>query len=106
MASPIRKIQKPICMKFIVALLLTALLAFAAGLFAALPWWSFAIGALIVAVAIHQKAWKAFLSGFLGLALLWAFLSFYYDLRNEHLLSARISNLLSLGSGTLLILIT
>jgi hypothetical protein len=93
-------------MKFIVALLLTALLSFAIGLAGSLPWWSFAVCAFIVALAIHQKGWKAFLSAFLGVSLLWAALAAYYDLRNEHLLSARIAALLSIGSSVLLIIIT
>ena len=93
-------------MKFVVALLLTALLSFTAGLFTELPWWSFAICAFIVAIAIHQKAWKAFLSGFLALALLWGLLAAYYDGLNEHILATKIAALLSLGSAALLIFVT
>jgi hypothetical protein len=93
-------------MKFIVALLLTALLSFAIGLFASLPWWSFAICAFIVGMAVHQKAWKAFFSAFLGLAILWGALATYYDIRNEHLLSGKIATLLSVGSSAVLILVT
>lgn len=93
-------------MKFIVALLLTALLSFAIGLFPSLPWWSFAVTAFIIALTIHQKAWKAFLSAFLGLALLWALLAIYYDLQNHHLLSSKIATLLSIGNSALLILVT
>ena len=51
-------------MKFLSAVILTALLAFATGLYGVMPWWSFAITSLIVAMAVHQKAGKAFLSGF------------------------------------------
>ena len=57
-------------MKFLSAVILTALLAFATGLYGVMPWWSFAITSLIVAMAVHQKAGKAFLSGFVGLFLL------------------------------------
>ncbi len=93
-------------MKFIIAILLTALLSFAAGLFTSLPWWSFAICALIVGVAIHQKAWKAFLAGFIALALLWGLLAAYHDFNNEHILSTKIAGVLSLGSSTLLLVVT
>jgi hypothetical protein len=93
-------------MKFIVALILTALLSFAVGLAGTLPWWSFAVCAFLVALAIHQKGWKAFLSGFLALAILWGGLALFYDLRNEQLLSTKIAALLSIGSSVLLILIT
>lgn len=93
-------------MKFIVALLLTALLSFALGLAGSLPWWSFAVCAFLVALAVHQKGWKAFLSAFLALAILWGCLAAYYDLRNEHLLSAKIAALLSIGNSLVLILVT
>jgi hypothetical protein len=49
-------------MKFLTATLLTLLLAFVSGLY--LPWWGIAIVALLVAAIVHQKAGKAFLSGF------------------------------------------
>ena len=37
-------------MKFITAMLLTVLLTFAIGLFTFLPWWSFAIISVVVAI--------------------------------------------------------
>ena len=92
-------------MKFIVATILTSLLAFAAGLY--LPWWSIAIAAFIVSALIHQKPWKSMLSGALGLFLLWGLLAIWIDSKNQGILSARISELLPLGgSAFLLILIT
>jgi len=92
-------------MKFIVATILTSLLAFAAGLY--LPWWSIAIAAFIVSALIHQKPWKSMLSGALGLFLLWVLLAIWIDSKNQGILSARISELLPLGgSAFLLILIT
>lgn len=92
-------------MKFIISILLIALLSFAAGLY--LPWWSLALVAFVVAALIHQRAGKAFLSGFLGLFLLWGILAFVIDQNNDHLLSTRISELLGLGGNWfVLILIT
>jgi cbb3-type cytochrome oxidase subunit 1 len=94
-------------MKFIVSVLLTMLLSFAVGLFGVLPWWSFAICAFIVALIIHQKAWKAFLSGFLSLAMLWGLMAAYIDIQNEHLLGNKVANvLLKTENSLLLILIT
>jgi hypothetical protein len=93
-------------MKFLIAILLTALLSFAVGLFTSLPWWSFAICAFIVAVAVHQKAWKAFLAGFIALALLWFSIAAYHDFNNEHILSTKIAAVLSLGNSTLLLVVT
>ncbi len=94
-------------MKFITALLLTALLAFAAGLYGRLPWWSFAVTSFFVSVAIHQKAEKAFLAGFSGLFLLWAVIAVMKDAANDHILSTKVAQILHLGgSYILLILIT
>jgi hypothetical protein len=93
-------------MKFIVALILTAFLSFAVGLAGTLPWWSFAVCAFLVALAIHQKGWKAFLSAFLALAILWGGLALFYDFRNDHLLSSKIAALLSIGSSVLLLVMT
>lgn len=92
-------------MKFIVTILLTAFLGYVAPLF--LPWWGFVITSFIVALAIPQKPWSAFLSGFLALFLFWGIDAFFIDLANQHLLSTKIANLLPLnGSYLLLILVT
>ncbi len=92
-------------MKFIVSILLIALLSFAAGLY--LGWWSLALAAFIVAALIPQKPWKAYLSGFLGLLLLWGGLATMIDIKNQHILSQKLAQVLPLGgSYFLLILIT
>lgn len=79
-------------MKFIVALILTALLSYAACLF--FPWWSIAISAFIVALFIDQKPLWAFVSAFLGLFFLWAFLSYSISSNNAHILAGKISVLI------------
>lgn len=92
-------------MKIFVAILLTALTTFVAGLY--LPWWSLAITAFLSAVLVRQGPVKAFLSGFLGVFLLWALLAWWIDFKNEGLLSARIASLLPLGGSSIaLILVT
>lgn len=92
-------------MKFFIAVLLTALLGFAAPLY--LPWWSFAPASLIVALAIHQKPWKAFVAGFLGILFLWGIHAFILDNANDHILSQKVAQILPLnGSYILLIIIT
>ena len=92
-------------MKFLLALLLTAALAFIAGLF--LPWWSFAIAAFLVALLLRQSPGRGFLAGFTALFLLWGLLSFWIDLENNSILSSKIATLFGLqGSSVLLILIT
>lgn len=92
-------------MKFIISILLTALLGFAAPLYFA--WWSFVITSLIVAVAIHQKPLRAFITGFLGMFLLWAIHAIILDSANDHILSQKVAMILPLnGSYGLLIFIT
>ncbi len=89
-------------MKFLVAIILTALLAFISGLF--LPWWGIALAALLVAVIIHQRAGKAFLSGLLGVFLLWAALAWWMDMKNNGVLSHKLASLLPLGGNSLLLI--
>lgn len=91
-------------MKFLVAVLLTALLSFIAGIYIAW-WWFFAIVAFAVALLVHQKAAKAFFSGFLALFLLWGGLAYWIDFKNESILSAKISELLPLGGSSLLLIV-
>lgn len=92
-------------MKFISAIILTALLSFISGLY--LPWWGIAITAFLVAAIIHQQAGRAFLSGFIALFLLWGGLAWWIDMQNQHILSKRIAAVLPLGGSPMaLILVT
>lgn len=92
-------------MKFVVSLILTALLSFALCLF--LPWWSIALAAFAVAALIPQKPLKAFLTAFAALFLLWGGLSFWISNNNENLLAHKISQLmLKSDSPVALILLT
>lgn len=90
-------------MRFSVALLLTALLSFIAGLY--FEWWAIAIASFLVALLVHQKAGMAFLSGFLGLFLMWSGLAFWIDSKNESILSARVGELLGIGNNPILLII-
>lgn len=92
-------------MKFTAATILTALISFVAGLY--LPWWSMALVSFLVAFFLHQKPGMAYISGFLGLLLLWGSLALWIDSQNNHILSRRMAELFPLGgSSFLLILIT
>jgi len=94
-------------MKFITAVFLTAFLAFSIGLFTSLPWWSFVITSFTVALGVHQKVGKAFLSGFAGLFLLWSILAIFKDMANDHILAIKVAKILPLGgSYWALILVT
>ena len=92
-------------MRFILSVLLIALLSFIAGL--ALPWWSIAIVAFLVPLLITQSLGLSFLAGFTGIFLLWGGLALWIDTQNESLLSQKIAQLFPLGgSSILLILVT
>lgn len=86
-------------MKFIVSIILTALLAYVFGLFTTLPWWCFAISSFVIAISIHQTAFKSFLSGFIGLFLLWISLAFLKDIVNDHILATKVAQILPLGGS-------
>ena len=90
-------------MKFLVAIILTGLLAFISGLF--LPWWGIAVTSLLVALLVHQKTGKAFLSGLLGVFILWAGLAWWIDMKNNGVLSKKIASVLPLGGNAILLII-
>lgn len=92
-------------MRFIVSIILIALLSFAACLY--FPWWSIAIVAFIVAALIPQSPGISFISGFLALFLLWGALSFWISSNNDHVLAHKISLIiLRIDSPYLLMLTT
>ncbi len=92
-------------MKFIISILLTSLVAFALGLY--LDWWSIAIAAFVVAIIVKQAPGRTWVTGFLGIFLLWGVLAWWIDMKNESILAHRMADLLPVGgSVSLLILIT
>src|ERR1700749_2983725 len=76
-------------MKFVISILLVALLSFVSCLY--LPWWSIAIAAFVVTAFINQKPGKAFLTGFIGVFLLWGILAWHISSRNQHILAHKVS---------------
>lgn len=90
-------------MKFLVATILTALLAFISGLF--LPWWGIAITSLLVAVIVHQNAGKAFLAGMLGVFALWAGLSAWINMQNQGIMATKIAAVLPLGGNAVYLIL-
>ena len=90
-------------MKYILAILLTALLSFVMGLF--LPWWSIAFAAFVVSLLIRQKPAMSFLSGFLGVFLLWEILAWWIDNRNDSILSQKIAQIIPLGGSVILLIL-
>lgn len=76
-------------MKFIAAAFLTALLAFALGLY--LPWWTVALAGAIVGAVLNPKPWQAFLAGLAGVFLLWYLVINLKSAANGHVLAHRMS---------------
>ncbi|GAB4091768.1 hypothetical protein [Flaviaesturariibacter terrae] len=92
-------------MRLLVSILLIALFSFIAGRY--LPWYTIALVAFAVGALLQQPLLRSFVSGFLGIFLLWFILALWLDTRNEHLLSQRIAELFHLGqSSFLLVLVT
>jgi hypothetical protein len=92
-------------MKFILSVILTALLAYAFGLY--LPWWSVVPAAFLVALCIVQKPGWSLLSGFLGAALLWGIMAAWISSANQGVLAQKMSALiLKKDQPVLLMLLT
>jgi hypothetical protein len=79
-------------MKFLVSVFLTALLAFAFGLY--LPWWSIALAGFVISFLLFQKPMAAFIAGFAGIFLLWGILTATRSISNDHILAHRVSMLI------------
>jgi len=76
-------------MKFLASLLLVIAISYVAGLFMA--WWSVALVAFLVALLIPLSSGKAFSCGFIAIFLLWMAIAFFQDVRNDHILANRVS---------------
>lgn len=92
-------------MKFLTSFLLTAFLSYVGGLY--FDWWIIAVVAFLVSAIIPLKGFHAFLAGFSSLFLLWGILAWMKDAGNEHLLSAKVAEILFKSpSSTLLVFVT
>ncbi len=91
-------------MKFLSLVLLIALCSYLAEL--VFPWWSAALCAAILASLIATRGFKAFLSGFLGVGLLWLFGALFISIQTDYILTERVAELMQLGSSGLLIVVT
>ncbi|WP_212004174.1 hypothetical protein [Chitinophaga sp. HK235] len=72
--------------------LLILALAYAAGII--MPWWSVALVAFVVTLVLPLSPGKSFFSAFLSIFILWLVLAFYLDVRNDHLLANRMSEMI------------
>lgn len=81
-------------MRFLFSIILTMLLAALAEYFFA--WWTIVLVAFIIALLFRLKPGKAFLAGFLSIAILWLAWTLKIDHANQHILSQRMAKLFSL----------
>jgi hypothetical protein len=86
-------------MKFILSIVLVGLVTYAIGIYGSLPWWSFVVTNLIIAIALPIKPLQSFIAGALGVGALWAGLAFGIDLANNHILSTKVAQILPLGGS-------
>ncbi len=91
-------------MKFYLSIILIILLGVGLSFF--LPWWSLAIAAFVVEFLLHQHAFKAFLASFIAGLIFWGGWSFWIDSANSYIMSTRMADMIGVGEGYLLIIIT
>ena len=91
-------------MRLLISILLIAVVAGITSWF--FYWWIIAFVAFIVTLAMGLRPAKAFLAGFLGIALLWLVLVLWKDIANEHMLSTRMAGVFGLSSYVLFIIVT
>jgi hypothetical protein len=77
--------------QFFLIVVLTAALAYGLGLF--FPWWTIAIAAFVVGLAIPASPGNAFLGGLIGGFLLWGGMSYLISEANQDILAHRMSML-------------
>ncbi|MFA0964699.1 hypothetical protein AB9P05_23025 [Roseivirga sp. BDSF3-8] len=91
-------------MRFLIKILLIALVTyFTSGL---LPWWAGALAAFLVCLFIPTRGFISFLSGFLGVGLLWLAISWLIDSQTESRLTERVGTIFTLNSSFLLVILT
>lgn len=89
-------------MKFIISIVLIALLSLSACFFC--PWWVIAIVAFAVSALIPQSPGRSFLTGFVALFLLWGGLTWYISAANTHILANKMSLLILQSEGAFLLI--
>lgn len=71
-----------------------------------LPWWGLIIPCLIFGAWLLNSGGRAFLIGFFAGGLAWFLQALYIDFANESVLSARIAEMMGIGSHWIILLAT
>ena len=91
-------------MKIIISVLLTIIIGFVAHQYT--PWWFIVIVVALVCAGTGLKNGAGFVSGFLGVALLWGLYAGWINAGNEGILASRMGNLFGGLSSISIVLIT
>ena len=91
-------------MKFVIKVGFTAIIAYLLQWY--LPWWSVALAGFLISLILSSKASSSFLSGFLGVGMIWFIQAFYIDLHTDSVLTQKVAEILFLPHPFLLILVT
>ena len=91
-------------MKFIFKVILIICLSYLSEIF--LPWWSVAIVAFLTNFWLPTKGLNSFLSGLLGVGLLWLVYAWLINTDTEGIVADRIAQLFNVGSSVVMIAIT
>jgi hypothetical protein len=91
-------------MRFIFSLLLTAIFSWICEQF--FPWYSVAVIAFLVAWFMNSRGLSSFISGALGVGLLWLGYALMIDYKTDSILSEKIAKLIGLDESVYMLLIT
>lgn len=83
---------------FIIKLLIISILSLALSFF--LPWYTPFIICFLTGLILSNKPGNNFLAGLLGVGIFWLCYAIFLDLKNEHVLSAKIATLFSTSLNT------
>ncbi|MEM8966624.1 MAG: hypothetical protein AAGE93_09410 [Bacteroidota bacterium] len=70
------------------------------------PWWSVVIFAFLVSFIIPTKGFNAFISGFLGVGLLWLIFAWMIDSNTNSILTEKIAQLFQVNQAGLVVAMT
>jgi len=90
-------------MKFILKVILIAALGYIAELF--LPWWAVVLSGFVIGTLIPTSGFNSFLSGFLGIGMLWLIFAFALHNNSDGILTTMVSQIFQLGQPAFILVI-
>ncbi|MEQ9427005.1 MAG: hypothetical protein RJQ09_21465 [Cyclobacteriaceae bacterium] len=90
-------------MKVIIKMILIAALTYFGLMY--FPWWILVVIAFLVSAVIPGNDFGAFLSGFLGVGILWMAIAWKIDIESGSVMSSKIANMFPVGGDTTMLVI-